>query len=103
MRKQGWNYLDKNTTEGDTVAYFVNKKGRTAFYVTAGKDGYITTHLIDGINSHFISYSDAKKMNSKEEASQKDSGDILFSALLHACDKFEENYYEQVNHLLEQF
>lgn len=103
MRKQGWNYLDKNTTDGDTVAYFVNKKGLTAFYVTAVRDGYVTTHLIDGIKSHFISYSDARKMNSKEEEAQKDSGDILFSALLHACEKFEENYYEQVNHLLVQF
>ena len=103
MRIQGWKYINRNATEGENVAYFVNKKGRTVFYVTAVREGYITTNVINGIKSNFISYSDARRMNSNEEEAQKDVGDVLFSALVHACGKFEENYNEQVKRLLEQF
>lgn len=103
MRKQGWNYMSKNATEGENVAYFVNRKGRTVFYVTAVREGYVTTNVINGIKSHFISYSDARKLNSEVEEKQKDSKDILFTALVHACEMFEENYNEQVKQLLEQF
>lgn len=103
MRKRGWNYINKNTAEGDNVAYFVNRKGRTVFYITATREGYVTTNVINGIKSHFISYSDARKMNSKVEEEQKDSKDVLFAALVHACEMFEENYKEQVKQLLEQF
>lgn len=102
MKKQGWTYLKENISTDNPVAYFINRKGNRVFYVVEIRDGYITTDVMDGIKSRFISYSEAMKMNSDAENAKSDR-DVLFSALIHACEKFEENYYEQANHLLEQF
>lgn len=103
MRKQGWTYIKKNMHTHNPVARFVNQKGYTVFYVECTREGYITTNVISGIKPHFISYSDARELNTAAEEAQKDAGDVLFSALIHACEKFEEDYNEQVKTLLEQF
>ena len=42
-------------------------------------------------------------MNNAFEEEQKDAGDVLFSALIHACGRFAANYNEQVEGLVEKF
>lgn len=103
MRRQGWTYIRENMNTSNPVAYYINRKERTVFYVECTREGYITTNVISGIEPHFISYSDARKLNTAAEEAQKDAGDVLFSALIHACEKIEEDYNEQVKTLLEQF
>lgn len=102
MRKPGWTYIKENMNNDNPVAYYVNKNGHTVFYVICVREGYITTNVINGIQPHFISYLDARKLNTAAEEAQEDAGDVLFSALIHACEKFEEDYNEQVKKLLEQ-
>ena len=103
MIRQGWTYIRENMNTSNPVAYYINRKERTVFYVECTREGYITTNVISGIEPHFISYSDARKLNTAAEEAQKDAGEVLFSALIHACEKFEEDYKEQVKTLLEQF
>ena len=103
MRRQGWTYIRENMNTDNPVAYYVNQNGYTVFYVVCTRDGYITTNVIDGIKPHFISYSEARKMNNTFEEAQKDAGDVLFSALIHACGRFAANYNEQVEGLIEKF
>lgn len=102
MRREGWTYIRENMNTDNPVAYYVNKNGYRVFYVICTREGYITTNVIDGIKPYFISYSDARKLNTAAEEAQEDAGNVLFSALIHTCEKFEEDYNEQKRTLLEQ-
>lgn len=97
-----WTILDKNILSDEKpVAKFKNNKGITIFYVYSTKHGYNAISQINCIKSEYISYSDCRKMNTKEEENQE-THEVLASALRHACEYFEEKYSEQVNTIKEQ-
>ena len=79
MRRQGWTYIRENMNTDNPVAYYVNQNGYTVFYVVCTRDGYITTNVIDGIKPHFISYSEARKMNNAFEDAKRCWRCIIFS------------------------
>lgn len=86
-------FKDNICTDRPVAVASIN--GRRVFYVYGNRDSYYTQPCSQYLKSAYITYNNARKMNTDVEENQKESIDVLYAALVHACEYFEENYYEQ--------
>lgn len=98
-----WKYFKDNITRDDMPVAVAKIKGRRILSVYAGKRYYYTQPYLRHLKSVFITYYDTREMNSDEEENQENAIDVLYSALIHACEYFEENYYEQKAKIMTEF
>lgn len=94
-----WDYFKDNICTDKPVAY-ASINGRRILYVYENRNCYYTQPCLQYLKSAYITYSDARKMNTSEEENQKESIDVLYASLVHACEYFENNYYEQKTKIL---
>lgn len=94
-----WEFFEENINNEDRVcARFKNEKGHTVYLVHALRDGYAALTSLKFIESKFISYSDNRKLLSKEEE-ELNGKEFRLCELKHACEYFEEKYNEQVERI----
>lgn len=98
-----WEYYKDNICTDMTVATFYNDRGVRIMDVYESRYSYYTMTYFKGIDSCEITYSYAKSLCTEDELKANKSTDVLYAGLIHACKKFEENYYKQVSKLVGQF
>lgn len=76
-------------------------RGKVAMHIFEQRAGYYAVLENEFMKPINVPYYKARKLNTQEEEDQGDATDILFSALRHACEIFEEEYFNQVSNILE--
>lgn len=94
-----WEYFKNNICKDRPVAAAVIN-GKRILYVYENRDSYYTQPCSQYLKSAYITYHNARKMNTEEEENQKESIDVLYASLVHACEYFAGNYYEQKSEIM---
>ncbi len=98
-----WEYFKDNIVRDGVPVAIAKINGKRVFSVYEGRTYYYTQPYSRHLTSAHITYHDARKMNSDEEENQEKARDVLYSALIHACEYFEENYHEQKSKIMTEF
>ena len=99
-----WEYKKHNIDNryDRPVAIAFNEKGEKIFLVKEGPDFYFTQPYNTYLKSALIAYREVQDLCTSEEL-RKNAKEILYSALVHACEYFEEDYNKQREQVIKDF
>lgn len=97
-----WKYYKENICTGRPVAS-ASLNGKRILYVYAERDSYYTQPYLTYLKSAYITFFDARKMNTHQEENMERASDVLLASLVHACQYFEEDFNNQKIKIMNEF
>lgn len=96
-----WEYYKDNICTDFPVAAGFNDSGVQICEVKESRNAYFTSPCNVYLESAYLTYTDARKMNSDEEERQE-TVDVLFSSMKHACEYFESDFKKQKEKIIRE-